>query len=190
MSLTASSTQRPRNESSVSSVKPSALRAQPFDRLLSGSEASRAKEAALREQRERQEAEARRKSNFRARPLPTATTAPSPSYSTPSPNLLGLDLMSSEHKRSGQGNAKYPGEENSTPTNEMRASAESPTKKQRTESSSFPDCLHSTIRARKRAEYEEQRLAYDQERKQREAQQRKQIIYQTSQELDELKDRI
>lgn len=189
MSLTASSTQRPRNESSASSVKPSALRAQPFDRLLSGSEASRAKEAALREQKERQEAEARRKSNFRARPLP-ATTAPSPSYSTPSPNLLGLDLTSSEHKRSGQGNAKYPGEENSTPTNEMRASAESPTKKQRTESSSFPDCLHSTIRARKRAEYEEQRLAHDQERQQREAQQRKQIIYQTSQELDELKDRI
>ncbi len=189
MSLTASSTQRPGNESSVSSVKPSALRAQPFDRLLSGSEASRAKEAALREQRERQEAEARRKSNFRARPLP-ATTAPSPSYSTPSPNLLGLDLMSSEHKRFCQGNAKYPGEENSTPTNEMRASAESPTKKQRTESSSFPDCLHSTIRARKRAEYEEQRLAHDQERQQREAQQRKQIIYQTSQELDELKDRI
>ena len=189
MSLTASSTQRPRNESSASSVKPSALRAQPFDRLLSGSEASRAKEAALREQKERQEAEARRKSNFRARHLP-ATTAPSPSYSTPSPNLLGLELMSSEHKRSGQGNAKYPGEENSTPTNEMRASAESPTKKQRTESSSFPDCLHSTIRARKRAEYEEQRLAHDQERQQREAQQRQQIIYQTSQELDELKDRI
>ena len=192
-SIAASSSQRPRNESSVSSVKPSALRAQPFDRLLSGSDASRVKEATLKEQRERQEAEARCKSNFRARPLP-ATTAPSSSYSTPSPNLLGLDLVSSQCKRpdSGKAKASYPGEENFTPTNEMQPSAESPTKKQRTEpsASSYPDRLHSTIRARKRAEYEAQRLAHDQERQQREAQQRKQIIRQTNQELDDLKDRL
>ena len=192
-SIAASSSQRPRNESSVSSVKPSALRAQPFDRLLSGSDASRVKEATLKEQRERQEAEARRKSNFRARPLP-ATTAPSSSYSTPSPNLLGLDLVSSQCKRpdSGKAKASHPGEENFTPTNEMQPSAESPTKKQRTEpsTSSYPDRLHSTIRARKRAEYEAQRLAHDQERQHREAQQRKQIIRQTNQELDDLKDRL
>lgn len=192
-SIAASSSQKPRNESSVSSVKPSALRAQPFDRLLSGSDASRVKEATLKEQRERQEAEARRKSNFRARPLP-ATTAPSSSYSTPSPNLLGLDLVSSQCKRPDSGRAKssYPGEENFTPTNEMQPSAESPTKKQRTEpsTSSYPDRLHSTIRARKRAEYEAQRLAHDQERQEREAQQRKQIIRQTNQELDDLKDRL
>lgn len=188
-SMTVSSSQRPRNESSVSSVKPSALRAQPFDRLLSGSEASRVKGAALQEKKERQEAEAQSRSNFRARPLP-ATTAPSLSYSTPSPNLLGLDLMSSQHKRSDSGSAKVPrpGEENSTTTNEMQPSAESPTKKQRTESSasSFPDRLHSTIRARKRAEYEEQRKAHDQERQQQEAQQRKQVIRQTNRELDDL----
>jgi len=188
-SMTVSSSQRPRNESSVSSVKPSALRAQPFDRLLSGSEASRVKGAALQEKKERQEAEAQSRSNFRARPLP-ATTAPSLSSSTPSPNLLGLDSMSSQHKRSDSGSAKVPrpGEENSTTTNEMQPSAESPTKKQRTESSasSFPDRLHSTIRARKRAEYEEQRKAHDQERQQQEAQQRKQVIRQTNRELDDL----
>ena len=192
-SIAASSSQKPRNESSVSSVKPSALRAQPFDRLLSGSEASRVKEATLKEQRERQEAEARHKSNFRARPLP-ATTAPSSSYSTPSPNLFGLDLVSSQCKQpdSGRAKASYPGEENFTPTNEMQPSAESPTKKQRTEpsTSSYPDRLHSTIRARKRAEYEAQRLAHDQERQEREAQQRKQVIRRTNQELDDLKDRI
>ena len=169
-------------------VKPSALRAQPFDRLLSGSDASRAKESALTEKREREEAEARRKSSFRARPLPATTVTTS--GRNHSPGLVGLDLLSSYQKRSSEKESyPYPGEENLTPTNERPSSAESPPKKQRI-GSALPDRLHSTKRAKERAQYEEIRLSHDMERQQREMEERSRIIRETSEELDELRDQL
>ena len=170
------------------SVKPSALRAQSFERLLSGSDASRAKENALNEKRERQEAEARRKSSFRARPLPA--TSGSVASRNHSPELVGLDLLTSTQKGSGEnGPYSYPGEENETPSNETPPSAESPPKKQRI-GSSLPDRLHSTKRAKERAQYDELRLSCDRERQQREVKARNRIIQETKAELDELKDQI
>mmetsp|Transcript_34913 Transcript_34913/g.70599 ORF Transcript_34913/g.70599 Transcript_34913/m.70599 type:complete len:889 (+) Transcript_34913:1593-4259(+) len=170
------------------SVKPSALRAQSFERLLSGSDASRAKENSLNEKRERQEAEAQRKSAFRARPLPA--TSGSVGSRNDSPELVGLDLLTSSQKGSGDNVPhSYPGEENETPSNETPPSAESPPKKQRI-GSGLPERLHSTKRAKERAQYDELRLSCDRERQQREAKARNRIIQETKAELDELKDQI
>ena len=174
------------------SVKPSALRARPFHRLLSGSDASHAKEKAINEKRERQDAEARRKSSFKARPLPATTASISPQNRNGSPGLVGLDLLTSSQKTPGD-RGKYtrtcPGEENEIPSKDRSPSAESPPKKQRT-GQNLPDRLHSTKRAKRRAQYEELRLSYDRERQEREVEARNRIIQETNQELEELRDKI
>ena len=66
---------RPHPEQNKSSVKPAALNAKPPTRLLSGRDASMAREHSLRERIEKENDKARKQSVFKARPLPSSSTA-------------------------------------------------------------------------------------------------------------------
>jgi hypothetical protein len=82
---------RPHPEQNQSSVKPSALKAKPPTRLLSGSDASMAKEMSLKERIEKENAKIRRESTFKALPLP--------SHSAPtSTRLIGEQLLGTAGK--------------------------------------------------------------------------------------------
>ena len=151
-----------------------------------------AKEIVNDDESGRQNFEAPQKSEFRARPFPVnnTTSSCSLSKSDPSPELAGIGVLDTRHKRSqAAAYSFFDGEENSAPTNARPASADSPPKKQRT-NSSFPDQLHSTRRARERAQYEQIRCSRNEERKQHEMQERKQQIREVRKELNDLRDAL
>jgi len=96
----------PPPKKSLPIIKKKALEAEPFTRVLSGSEASEAKERARQERIEREKDEARRLSTFRALPLPSMLSRrnserqfeQSPQHDLQSSPLLGLDFVDSKQK--------------------------------------------------------------------------------------------
>ena len=90
---------KPHSAQNQSSVKCSALNAKPPKRLLSGEDASVAKEMSRRKRIQEEEARIRRESNFKARPLPSANLVRGIS------SLAGVGLVPSKKVRSGKENS-------------------------------------------------------------------------------------
>jgi hypothetical protein len=89
---------RPHPEQNKSSVKPAALNAKPPLRLLSGRDASMAKEESLRERIEKENARVRRESTFKARPLPSSSIS--------SGSLIGEKLVVGNDKENDASSRK------------------------------------------------------------------------------------
>jgi len=134
--------------------------------LLSGSEASRAKERNLMERRKREELEAQKKRQFRARSVPKySSSSPSNSSDASSVNLLGLNLLNNGDSpqiliRQSLGSSSLSlGLENIPPpsSNNKNVSTTN-TQKARKHRHSLPYQPHSTKRAGERAKFDSRQV--------------------------------
>lgn len=151
----------------------------PFKGIASGSEASRAKDTALRERIEREDEETRRKSTFKARPLPASVTE---NRRTNSPGLIGLGVLESRSRF-------FREEENADPNHRSSdRSPGSPTKKQRCGTGRLP--LHSTEQAEKRAAFEKARTSNEQNQRLRMKKEREDLIQKKQKKLNKLRDSL
>lgn len=140
---------------------------------------SKAKEVA-RLERLQQEADAERKAReFKARPMPRSLSRSTPSSAHQSPILLGLNILShdtsvSSIDKSGSENVEP---QFTTPRNNQA-------------SKSFAYEPHSTIRAKKRASFDERRALHEIEREQHEERLRQSTIKSRRAELSKLRESL
>ncbi|KAL7518792.1 hypothetical protein ACHAWX_003597 [Stephanocyclus meneghinianus] len=149
---------RPHHEQNKSSVKPSALHAKPPTRLLSGEDASIAKQISQRNRIEKEDEKIRRQSVFKARPMPSSIV---------SSGLIGERII--------------------IEVSDKENNATSQVCSQKRQSLIQPFTPHSTRRAEERAAFECERAEREKANTQERRKRRTDLIAQTKVEIDELK---
>ena len=153
---------QPHPEQNKSTVKPAALKAKPPTRLLSGQDASNARQAAQRERIEKENAKIRRESKFIARDIPSRTA---------SAGLVGEKILTDTINNG----ATAGGKENVGASRVKRTS------------SIAPFTSHSTRRAEERAVFDSERAIREETKKTEQMKRRQTILEKTSAEIEELR---